>query len=58
MNTQNGSWKKSDLKKSNAELQEYLMFQRRGTKEENRKRYLRKKKHKRKAEEYDESKYY
>jgi len=58
MNTPNGYWKKSDLKKSNAELQEYLMFQRRGMKEENRKRYNRKKKHKRKAEDYDESKYY
>jgi len=58
MHMQNGSWKKSDLKKTNAELQEYLMFQRRGTKEENRKKYLRKKKHKRKEENFDESKYY
>ena len=57
MNMHDGSWKKTDLKKTGDDLQDYLMFQRRGTKEENRNKYNRKQKHKKK-DAHKEDKYY
>ena len=43
-------WKKSDNKKSKEELQEYLKFKKRGSKEQNKKAYTRKQKHKNKED--------
>ncbi|MBO4543558.1 MAG: hypothetical protein J5725_10310 [Bacteroidales bacterium] len=42
------------MKKTGDDLQGYLMFQRRGTKEENRDRYTRKQKYKKKQQYEDE----
>ena len=44
-------WKRSDGKKNGEELQQYLVFKRRGAKVDSKKKYTRKKKHKGKEEE-------